>query len=125
VLSCALAAEPPSEQAPAAQSAAPASAPSAASAATPAAAPATEASNAEPVDEAKKAADQAKRMRGLGWKPKTLNGVTVYCKKEDVIGSRFPTESCASAEIIDMRTQQAKDDLYKYQRQNTVVPRSN
>jgi hypothetical protein len=67
---------------------------------------------------------QAKRLRGLGWRPEVQNGQTVFCKKEAQLGSRFPTKECGSADVIERRTQEAKDDLHKFQQQNTVSPRS-
>jgi uncharacterized protein involved in type VI secretion and phage assembly len=52
---------------------------------------------------------QAKRLRAAGYKPKVQNGQTVYCRKEAVVGSRFPQEVCGSAESIDKVTQNGKD----------------
>jgi hypothetical protein len=86
-----------------------------------AAAPPTAASDAD-VAAQKEAADEAKRLRGMGWKPRVQNGVTVYCKKEDVIGSRFPTENCGSARDIEARMQDSQQAVSKIQRQFTTVP---
>jgi hypothetical protein len=120
----ALAADPPastpSAQPPAASSQAeegPKSAPST----TAAAAPAETSSSSE---DAKQAADaaQAKRLRGMGWKPQVRNGETVFCKQTAQIGSRFTTEECASGEDIDRRTRDSQNAIKKFQMQNTIAP---
>jgi hypothetical protein len=93
-----------------------------------AAAPAPDASSAaakpdsEASDQAQKAADEAKRMRSLGYKAKVIRGQQMYCRQEDVIGSRFPVENCASALDIDTRTQQSKEATNTLQKQKSIGP---
>jgi hypothetical protein len=101
ILSQAIAADPPSTPTPAAQ-------PTAATASTP-----TDPSSAAAAEEAKKAADaaQAKRLRGLGYRPEVQNGTTLFCKKEDVIGSRFPIKNCASADSIEASEKLKQENL--------------
>ncbi len=96
ILSQAVAADPPSTPAPAAT-----------------ASTQTDASNAAAAAEAKKAEDaaQAKRLRGLGYKPEVQKGTLVFCKKEDVIGSRFPIKNCAAADSIEASEKLKQENL--------------
>jgi hypothetical protein len=52
---------------------------------------------------------QEKRILAAGYKKKTQNGQTFYCRKETPIGSRFESERCETAEEMAMRAQQGKD----------------
>lgn len=83
---------------------------------------ATDASSSS--EQAKQAADaaQAKRLRGMGWKPQVKDGQTVFCKKQVQMGTRFTTEECASGDEIDRRTRDAQNAIKKIQMQNTYTP---
>jgi hypothetical protein len=50
-----------------------------------------------------------KRILAAGYKKKTQNGQTFYCRKETPIGSRFESERCETAEEMATRAQQGKD----------------
>ena len=52
---------------------------------------------------------EEKRILAAGYKKKTQNGQTFYCRKETPIGSRFESERCETAEEMAMRAQQGKD----------------
>ena len=101
----------PPATAPAAQPAAPA-APSgltaASSTSTPAKAPAKETATAD-AGKNSEADAQEKHLLASGYKKKTHNGVTVYCRKEMPIGSRFEKERCGSAQDMELQAQQARD----------------
>ena len=56
-------------------------------------------------------AAQAKRLRRLGYKPEVQNGTMVFCKKEDVIGSRFPIKNCAAADSIEESEKLKQENL--------------
>jgi len=96
---------------PAAQPAAPA-APSglaaASSTSTPAKAPAKETATAD-AGKNSEADAQEKHLLASGYKKKTRNGETVYCRKEMPIGSRFEKERCGSAQEMELQAQQARD----------------
>jgi hypothetical protein len=104
----------------------PAASPAAQPAATPAAQPAAQAAASSTANEAatktpaKTTATAAsdtksttnadeKRILAAGYKKKTQNGQTFYCRKETPIGSRFESERCETAEEMAMRAQQGKD----------------
>src|ERR1700722_16637839 len=95
---------------PAAQPAAPA-APSglaaASSTSTPAKAPAKETATADAGKTSEADAAAEKHLLASGYKKKTHNGVTVYCRKEMPLGSRFETERCGSAQDMELQAQQA------------------
>jgi hypothetical protein len=97
---------------------APTSAPAtqAATATEAAAAPAAAASSTQ--SEAAKQADeaQAKRLHAQGYRPEVHNGVTVYCRKEAQIGTRFETKNCAPGDQIERAAQEAKDGLQTMQK---------
>jgi hypothetical protein len=97
---------------PAAQPAAPA-APSglaaASSTSTPAKAPAKETATADAGKTSEADAAAEKHLLASGYKKKTHNGVTVYCRKEMPLGSRFETERCGSAQDMELQAQQARD----------------
>jgi hypothetical protein len=97
------AAQPPAQAAPAAQAAASSSSTEAAAKA-PVKATATAASSTNSEAEA-----QEKHLLAAGYKKKTRNGQTVYCRKEMPLGSRFETEHCGSAQDMELQAQQARD----------------
>ena len=92
---------------PAAQ-AAPAAAAAASSTSTPAKAPAKETATAD-AGKNSEAEAQEKHLLASGYKKKTRNGETVYCRKEMPIGSRFEKERCGSAQEMELQAQQARD----------------
>jgi hypothetical protein len=105
---------------PAPPATAPAAQPAAQAAPAPAAAPgkSTEAASKAPAKETATAADSKtseadaaaeKHLLASGYKKKTRNGVTVYCRKEMPLGSRFETERCGSAQDMELQAQQARD----------------
>jgi hypothetical protein len=79
----------------------------------PAAATATAAATPPLTEEEQKAADaaEAKKMRGLGWRPEVQSGHTVYCRKEAEIGSRFPTKDCRTAAAIEEQTRRSQESI--------------
>ena len=102
-LSLAVAAEPDAKTAPAAQT-------SSVSAASPAAMAPAKAGNAGA--DASKGADaeiQIKRLRAQGYRSKTVNGVTMYCRGEIVLGSRFEKQMCGTADDLDKSSRNSKD----------------
>jgi hypothetical protein len=109
-ISQAIAADPPASSPPPTQATADQA--TTASQAAPAAA-STQASSAPSADAEKKAdEEQAKRLHGMGWRPEVnKNGVTVYCKKEDVIGSRFPIKNCSTADAIEQQARMVQQRL--------------
>jgi hypothetical protein len=52
---------------------------------------------------------QEKHLLAAGYKKKTQNGQTVYCRKEMPLGSRFEKEHCGSAQDMELQAQQARD----------------
>jgi hypothetical protein len=72
----------------------------------------TDAAAAKAASDAKAKADaEEKRYRAAGYKKKTQNGQTFYCRKETPIGQRFESEFCQTPEEMAMRAQQGKDFL--------------
>jgi hypothetical protein len=97
------AAQPAAQPAPAAPAAA-SSASTDAAAKAPAKETATAASSPNSA-----AAAQEKHLLASGYKKKTRNGETVYCKKEMPLGSRFEKERCGTAQEMELQAQQARD----------------
>lgn len=100
------AAQPASQPAAQAAPAAPAAASSSSTEAA-AKAPAKETATADSKNS--EAAAQEKHLLASGYKKKTRNGQTVYCRKEMPLGSRFETERCGSAQDMELQAQQARD----------------
>jgi hypothetical protein len=46
-----------------------------------------------------------------GYQPAQRNGVTVYCRKDGLTGSRFSSRVCLTEAQIDQLERQAKEDL--------------
>jgi hypothetical protein len=65
---------------------------------------------------------QAKRLKAAGYKPEVRNGVTLFCRNETRIGTRFETKTCSEGDIIEKGTQDTKDVMQKVQRQNPASP---
>jgi hypothetical protein len=77
------------------------------------AAPAKPAPTEAEVEAAKKALDaQAKRLRSLGYRPEVQNGRTVFCKKEAMIGTTFPTKTCGNGDAIEEAAKLNHENLY-------------
>ena len=75
------------------------------------------ASATAPVDAAAAlAAARDKRLRNLGYKPEKRRGETLYCRSEALVGTRFPTKVCATAEQLDQMTTDDKDAAMRLQR---------
>jgi hypothetical protein len=53
-----------------------------------------------------------------GYKAKTRDGITVYCKNSAKLGTRFKTETCLTAEqitLLDRQSDRDRDQLTKAQ----------
>jgi len=115
-LSQTLAAEPP--QAPAVQQPAPStpvsSEVSAASATT-----AASSAKADPVKDADAKAQALaldKKMRGQGYKPKVnKNGITMYCRNEQELGSHFGHQVCGTPEDLERAALTSKEETERIQ----------
>jgi len=108
----------PAQQAPAAPSAGTAPATTAAPASSaPAAASATSSASAP----AKPAVDaDEKRLIAEGYKPEMRGGTKVYCKREQVLGSRLGApEHCSTAEQLKATTQMSREVTEQSQRFGT------
>jgi hypothetical protein len=55
-----------------------------------------------------------------GYKPKTRNGETVYCKKVARIGSNFATETCMTAAEAEQLERQAELDRTLLRKNQTI-----
>jgi hypothetical protein len=98
---------PPPEPTPAASAVPTSAATPATPATTPAVADATEA--------------QIKQIRAHGYKPqKRKDGVTMWCKSEAPLGSRFEKTTCSSAQDILQMEQNAQDVTKNAQRLGTA-----
>jgi hypothetical protein len=96
------AAQPATQAAPAAQAAA-------SSTGAEAKAPAKETATA--ASSTNSTAAEEKQLLSAGYKKKTHNGQTFYCRKEMPIGSRFETERCGTAQDLAQQAQQARELL--------------
>ena len=117
---CAACADKPTKASSAAAAPPPvlASAP-AAPAATPSAAPVTAAASAAPVAEAAKMTDaeQDRHFRSLGYSMKMHDGEKLWCRHEEVLGSRVGGKLvCSTPEQIRLAEQQSKDTTESVQR---------
>jgi hypothetical protein len=105
----------------------PSPSPAAPAATAPATSAAATAATAAAAADAAKAADleaQTKKMKALGYKPEVQNGQTVYCRREQVLGTRFDKKMCGTAEDLARQAEQSKEQLEHVQRQGAAVPRS-
>jgi hypothetical protein len=70
----------------------------------------------EPTDAAKQAAEEAKakerdrHYQAMGYKPMKRDGVTMYCRKEPVLGTRFSRVNCSTAENLERTAENAKQE---------------
>ncbi|MDP9008691.1 MAG: hypothetical protein M3N91_08290 [Pseudomonadota bacterium] len=60
------------------------------------AAPAQADISAQDADAAAAAAAIAKKAKAAGWRPEMRSGVTVYCRQDAEVGSRFTKKRCAT-----------------------------
>jgi hypothetical protein len=60
--------------------------------------------------------NQIKRLRSLGYRPKTVNGATMYCRGEAMVGSRLEKQVCGTADDLDKASQVSKDSAGEVQR---------
>jgi hypothetical protein len=63
--------------------------------------------------------DQAKTLRGAGYKSEVRNGVTSYCHSETQIGSRFDKQVCGSPDEI-LRRIAASQELVNQMQHTTI-----
>jgi hypothetical protein len=59
---------------------------------------------------------QVKRLRAMGYRPKMVNGTTMYCRGEAVLGSRFEKQRCGTADDLDKATRNSQDTVGDIQR---------
>jgi hypothetical protein len=59
------------------------------------------------------------QLLAQGYKPQKGAGDTVlYCRKEEVVGTRFEKKVCMTADQIKMATQESRDEVERIQRDN-------
>jgi len=63
---------------------------------------------------------QTKRLKSAGYRPETHNGVTLFCRNEQKIGTRFETKTCSNGDDIERAARDAKDAVQNVQRQNPL-----
>jgi hypothetical protein len=61
--------------------------------------------------------EQTKRLRAMGYKREVHAGVTVFCRNETPLGSRFDKKVCGNGDEIERNAQAARDSLQNGQRQ--------
>lgn len=116
----ALADPPPAAASPSAPPAA-AATPAAPSTANPAPAataptPALAHASAAPADDAEAAATE-KRLRSAGYKPQTVNGVKIWCRTENSLGSRLAQQkNCGTAQDLERSVRETQDRFEATQR---------
>jgi hypothetical protein len=66
-----------------------------------------------------------KHLRSEGYKVEMRNGQKMYCRKEDVLGSRLgaATKTCGTAEQLKINEAQAHELVERTQRQQTGSPK--
>lgn len=116
----AFAADPPAvdEKAAVAESAAAAPAPAAPASLEKDKAAANVAAAKPAADEDAAAKERDKRMLAMGYKRATRDGVTVYCRKEAVIGTRFSRMNCSTAEVLERTAENAQDETERMVRRS-------
>ncbi|HEY7964057.1 MAG TPA: hypothetical protein VID49_08085 [Steroidobacteraceae bacterium] len=107
----ALADPPPTAASPSAPPAAAATPPSTATPAPAATAP-TDAiahASAAPADDPQAAATE-KRLRSAGYKPQTVDGVKIWCRTENSLGSRLAQQkNCGTAQDLERSVRETQD----------------
>lgn len=79
---------------------------------------------AQPADEPRQSTvDSAedKHLRALGYTPEIHNGVTIYCKKEAPLGSRFEQKTCTTA-VQHIKTRQNSKEMLEGAQRLQVNP---
>jgi len=114
----ALADPPPTAASPSAPPAAAATPPSTATPAPAATAP-TDAiahASAAPADDPQAAATE-KRLRSAGYKPQTVDGVKIWCRTENSLGSRLAQQkNCGTAQDLERSVRETQDRFEATQR---------
>jgi hypothetical protein len=66
-----------------------------------------------------------RHLRSEGYKVEMHNGQKIYCRKEDVLGSRLgaSTKTCGTAEQLKITEAQAHELVERTQRQQTGSPK--
>jgi len=103
------------------------SAPTAPAAAAPTAAPATPApatAQAAPADAATPAIDpEERRLLAQGYRMQMRRGEKVFCRREEVLGSRLEGKmNCSTAQQLKSTQDQAQEAAQRLQRQNLGHP---
>lgn len=62
--------------------------------------------------------EQTKRLRAMGYKLEVHDGVTVFCRKEMPLGTRFEKKVCGNGDEIEKNAQAARDSVQNGQRQS-------
>jgi hypothetical protein len=62
-----------------------------------------------------------KRLRAMGYRPELRHGETFYCRREAVVGSRFESTVCGSADDLEHVTTDSQDTMNQMQ-QHQVYP---
>jgi hypothetical protein len=117
-------ANPPTEAAPAEQTA---PAPAASTTAPAAAAPATPATQAAPATPAAKPEidKDTEHFVAEGYKPEMHGGEQVYCRKEAALGSRLSqVKNCGTIEQLKLNEKRSQSGVADAQRQQTMGPSS-
>ena len=106
----AAAADPPAAPAAApAASSAPASTPSPAASPAPATAATSAVAHAAAADDSEAAAAE-RRLRTAGYKPQTVNGVKIWCRTENSLGSRLAQQkNCGTAQDLERSVRETQD----------------
>ena len=107
----ALADPPPTAASPSAPPAAAATPPSTATPAPAATAPtaAIAHASAAPADDPQAAATE-KRLRSAGYKPQTVDGVKIWCRTENSLGSRLAQQkNCGTAQDLERSVRETQD----------------
>jgi hypothetical protein len=114
----ALADPPPTAASPSAPPAAAATPPSTATPAPAATAP-TDAiahASAAPADDPQAAATE-RRLRSAGYKPQTVDGVKIWCRTENSLGSRLAQQkNCGTAQDLERSVRETQDRFEATQR---------
>jgi hypothetical protein len=119
-LSQALAADPPPPSPPVASATPVSSVPPAASTAATSADKPEDPTAARLEAEKKRFEAQKKRLKAAGYKPEVHNGVTLFCRNEQKMGTRFETPFCGEGDDIERAARDAKDVMQKGQMQNPL-----
>ena len=59
---------------------------------------------------------QIKKLLSQGYRTKVVNGTTIYCRSETVLGSRFGSQLCGTADDLEKSNRSSKDAAGDVQR---------